>query len=113
MRDWLELFQEMDEGFREWRREHPKATLTEIERALDARWAKTRAVLLTDVAQASASADFAGKDAERPHCPACHVPVVARGKHERSLRTHGDRRIHLERDYGECPQCGEAFFPSG
>ena len=113
MSEWLGLFEEVDEGFREWRREHPKATLTEIERALDARWAKARAEIVTDVAQGSASADFAGRDAERPLCPACQVPLIARGKHERSLRTHGNRWIRLERDYAECPQCGEVFFPSG
>ena|SRR6266508_1434624 len=113
MSDWLALFEEVDAGFREWRREHPRATLTEIERALDERWAKARAAMLADATQASASADFGGAGAERPHCPGCHVPLQARGKHRRRLRTQGDQEIPLERDYGECPQCGDAFFPSG
>ena len=113
MSDWMDLFAEVDAGFREWRREHPRATLTEIERALDAHWTKTRAQMLTDVAQASASADFGGAGAERPHCRKCGVPLQARGRHGRRLRTQGDHEIPLERDYGECPQCGDGFFPSG
>ncbi len=113
MSDWLVLFEELDAGFREWRREHPRATLTETERALDERWTKTRARMLTDVAQASASADFGGAGAERPGCPTCKVPLQARGKHHRRLRTQGGQEIPLARDYGECPRCGGAFFPSG
>lgn len=113
MSDWLKLFEEVDAGFREWRRAHPRATLTEIERALDERWAKTRASMLADAAQASASADFGGAGDERPPCPQCDLPLQARGKHSRRLRTQGDQEIRLERDYGECPRCGDAFFPSG
>lgn len=113
MNDWVALFSEVDAGMREWRREHPRATLTEIEKALDERWAKTRARIITDVAHASAAADFGGAGAERPRCPDCDVPLQARGKHPRALRTHGEQAVHLERDYGECPHCGGTFFPSG
>lgn len=113
MSDWLKLFEEVDAGMREWRREHPRASLTEIERALDARWAKARADIVSDVAQASAAADFGGAGAKRPPCPNCGGLLQARGKHLRDLRTHGQQAVHLERDYGECPKCGAAFFPSG
>ncbi len=113
MSDWLQLFEEVDAGVRQWRQEHPRATLTEIERALDERWAKARAQIVSEVAQASAAADFGGAGAQRPPCPECGARLQARGKHTRELRTHGDAVLHLERDYGECPQCGVAFFPSG
>ena len=113
MNDWLALFEEVDAGMRQWRREHPRATLTEIERALDARWAKARAQIVSEVAQASPAADFGGAGAERPQCPDCKVPLQARGKHARELRTHGEQRLPLERDYGECPRCGGTFFPPG
>lgn len=43
-------------GFREWRLEHPQATLAEIEAAPDARRAVARARLLTDAALASEAA---------------------------------------------------------
>lgn len=113
MSDWVKVFEEVDSGVREWRREHPRATLTEIERALDERWAKARAEIVRDVAQASAAADFGGAGEARPQCPECRAPLQARGKHERELRTHGDQTVRLERDYGECPRCGGTFFPSG
>ena len=48
--DWLALFEEVDAGMRQWRREHPRSTLTEIERALDERWAKARSQIVSDVA---------------------------------------------------------------
>ena len=113
MDDWLQRFAEVDEGLREWRREHPRASLTEIEQALDARWLKLRAQMVTDLAQASPAADFGGAGAERPLCPTCAVPLQARGKHRRTLRTQGEHALPLERDYGVCPRCGEAFCPSG
>src|SRR5438067_943784 len=40
MNDWLALFEEVDAGMRQWLREHLRATLTETEPALDARWAR-------------------------------------------------------------------------
>ena len=46
-------------GFKEWRLRHPRATLSEIEAALDARWAVARARLLADAALLSAAADLA------------------------------------------------------
>jgi ribosomal protein S27AE len=113
MSDWMALLVEVDAAMREWRREHPRATLTEIERALDEHWAKARAKIMSDVAQASPAADFGGAGAERPRCPDCGGLVQARGEHTRRLRTHGDQELHLKRDYAECPQCGAAFFPSG
>jgi hypothetical protein len=112
MNDWMKLFEEVDTGLREWRREHPRATLVEIERALDHRWAKVRARMVADVAQASPAADFGGAGAERPSCSECGALLQARGKHRRDLRTHGEQPLPLERDYGECPRCGHAFFPS-
>lgn len=113
MDNWLKQFEEIDAGMREWRREHPRATLTEIERALDERWAKLRAQMVTEVAQTSSAADFGGAGAQRPPCPDCGLPVQARGKHRRELRTAGGQPLTLERDYGECPHCGHTFFPSG
>src|SRR5207249_4623446 len=109
MSDWVALFEAVDTGFRAWRREHPRATLTEIERALDERWAKARSQIVSEVAQASPAADFRGAGAARPRCPDCGALLQARGKHPRDLRTHGEQVVHLERDYGECPQCGAAF----
>ena len=47
-------------GMADWRAAHPKATLSEIEEALDERLNQVRARVLADLALASAAADVAG-----------------------------------------------------
>jgi predicted RNA-binding Zn-ribbon protein involved in translation (DUF1610 family) len=95
-----------------WRREHPRATLAEIERALDERLSKVRAELLTDLAMASEAAAIAGKPgSERPTCPECQQALVSRGQMSRTLLTTHDREVRLKRAYGRCPACGLELFP--
>ena len=96
----------------QWRREHPRATLTEIEDALDGRMGTLRAEMLADAALASGAAKFAGKPAsERPKCPECGGALLSRGVAERILTTTGGRDIRLRRSYAQCPQCGLELFP--
>ena len=88
---------------RTWRRTHPTATLTEIERELDRRLAAARADLLAEIA------------AELPEgngpCPQCGEPLVRRGERTRTLRTTGDASVVLTRAYLHCPACGTGLFP--
>ena len=60
---------------KEWRLQHPKATLRQIEGALDERLGKMRARMLQDAALASAAADING---HRPASGPCvlHVGVA-------------------------------------
>jgi hypothetical protein len=96
----------------EWRREHPRATLTEIEEALDGRLLDLRARVLEDVVAASAAASFAGMaKRDRPRCPLCDEPLTSRGEAERRLQTSGGREIRVRRSYGQCPRCGLSLFP--
>lgn len=88
---------------RTWRRAHPNATLTEIERELDARLTAARAALLAEVA-VDASADD-------PCCPDCGGAVVRRGERTRTLRTTGEAPVPLTRPYLQCPVCGTGVFP--
>jgi len=88
---------------RSWRRAHPHATLTEIERDLDARLAAARADVLADVA-----ADALDDD---PRCPDCGGPLGRRGARTRTLRTTGDVPVALTRSYVSCPACGAGVFP--
>jgi len=99
-------------GMREWRIQHPKATLREIETELDARLARTRARMLEDLALQSTAATW--QDAARlhtPSCPQCGTPLDERGTHPRTLLTHGGQELTLERSYGVCPSCGSGLFP--
>ena len=57
-------------GMHEWRQQHPKATLREMENELDARWAKVRARMLQDMAlQRVATAWKQTPVAAHPTCP--------------------------------------------
>ena len=99
-------------GVKEWRVQHPRATLHEIEAALDERWATARARLLQDLALASAAAKVDdGADGERPHCPQCGQPLEARGEEERTLTTSYNQPITLTRSYAYCPACQAGLFP--
>jgi hypothetical protein len=111
--NWDDLFQEIQQEMAAWRRQHPKATMRAIELESERLLARLHARVVQDVAAASPAADFAHQPAEaRPTCPDCQVPLQARGKKGRSLRAHGNQPVPLEREYGSCPQCGQAFFPS-
>jgi len=111
---WNELAEEVMTGMKEWRLQHPKATLREIERALDERLAKMRARMLQDAALASAAADIqASAEEERPVCPECAAKLEPRGKQERHITTLQNQVLQLERSYGVCPACSAGFFPPG
>ncbi len=109
---WHRLTEEIMRGMREWRAQHSKATLREMETELDARWARVRARMLEDLALASAAADWAGAPAsEHPTCRECGQRLQLRGADTRTLQTHGGQALTLERQYGTCPACGAGFFP--
>ena len=111
---WRQAAEEALTGMKQWRLEHPKATLDEIETALDERLSRLRAQMLQDAATASNATDWRhAPAAEGPVCPDCQAPLVRRGKQVRRLQTDGDREVQLERSYGTCPRCKRGFFPSG
>lgn len=98
---WDALAAEVLSGMKEWRLQHAKATLREIEGALDERLGKLRARMRQDAALASAVADL--KAAERPRGRACETVVVARTVSERQLLTQHNQVLQLVRSYGVCP----------
>jgi hypothetical protein len=97
---------------REWRLQHPDATLTEIEQALDERWYRVRARMLHDLALQREVANWqANAAADRPTCPDCGTLLVRRGRQPRTLKTHGGQHLTLTRSYGYCPKCKKGHFP--
>ena len=111
---WKELANEITVEMREWRKEHPKATLRAIEEALDERWAKMRAKMVEDVAltsQASGTGKVDGEDWAQ--CPKCGHKLEAHGRDSRELTTNHNQTISLKRAYGRCPACGAGLFPPG
>jgi hypothetical protein len=110
--DWEALSQDVLTGMREWRLQHPKATLREIECALDEHFAGLRARMLQDVALQSVAADWKEVVAsERPICAECGTPLILRGRRSRQLKTVGGQDIMLQRSYGRCPTCKKGLFP--
>jgi len=101
-------------GMADWRAAHPKATLSEIEEALDERLNRLRARLLADLALASTAADVrAARGEERPRCADCGTVMQARGQSARRLLTQGGVEVGLTRSYATCPKCGDGSFPPG
>ena len=110
---WRREAEAVISGMQEWRQQRPRATLAEIEAALDERLSGMRARLLGDPALASEATAVAGRGEGRPVCPACDEPLQARGRRTRAVVTQGDRVLRLARDYAACPRCGGGHFPPG
>lgn len=111
---WREETEAILTGFKEWRQQHPRATLSEIEAALDSRWAVARARLVADAALASAAADLSALPPEaRPRCPDCGAALEARGQEVRRLTTTHEQSLVLARHRAVCPACGAGLFPPG
>ena len=110
--NWSDLQQHLNSFMREWRVAHPKATLNEIELALDTQMAQVRAKMLESLACASAATNPKGESAtEQPLCPNCGGGLHSRGQQKRHLITQRDHSLELERTYSYCPKCEAGFFP--
>lgn len=100
---WQTAVTAVEAELRAWRANHPEATLTEIEQALDARLDLARAALLAEVA-------VDAPERLEP-CPACGGALVRRGTRTRMVRTAGDAPLALTRAYLTCPACGAGVSP--
>jgi hypothetical protein len=109
-KNWRSLSEEIIVGMTEWRQQNPKATFRMIEAELDRRLSELRARMLSDLAIASASADWE-TGPEAPICTKCKQKLRPNGKKKRELQTRGGVSVQLERAYGICPQCGQGIFP--
>src|SRR5881398_1079049 len=107
---WWPLAQEVLTGMKEWRLQHPTATFSEIEAALDARLGRLRARMLEDTALASAVA------ARRAATPARPVPPVGRrsspaAKRPAISRPTPARRSRSRGATAPAPPAARGFFP--
>ena len=98
----------MEHQIKQWRQENPKATLTEIENAIDRELAKIRQTALEELVQEKAEGDV-----ESYPCPNCQREMVGNGFKERTLRTKEGQTITLKRQQLRCLQCGMTLFPPG
>jgi predicted RNA-binding Zn-ribbon protein involved in translation (DUF1610 family) len=110
--EWRRLSDRVLAEMGAWRTAHPRATLAEIEREVDARLATARAKLLEAAAVAGPDGDPA-TGATPPVCPTCGAALVVEGKRTRRLRTTHEQEVVLTRHYTRCPACGTGVFPPG
>lgn len=99
-----------------WRTEHPRATLAEIEAAVQAALGQLQARYLADLVHTSAAAHLRqGDPAARPVCPTCGGTLApAGGAKARAVLTPGQTEpVILQRDYAVCSACGAGLFPPG
>jgi tRNA(Ile2) C34 agmatinyltransferase TiaS len=99
----------------EWRRAHPKASLTEIEAAVFEAMQKLQTQAMGEVVQASTATDLAAlRSDERPRCPTCGGQLEPRGRQRRRVRPARQRAaLDLDRSYAVCATCGAGLFPPG
>jgi hypothetical protein len=109
---WRFDSEEIISGMAEWREQHPRATMKEIEAEADQRLAELRVRMITDAALASKSVEWE-KGEQAGKCPVCGQELEKKGKKKRGMQTRGGKEIELEREYGQCPRCEAKVFPPG
>ncbi len=105
---WQVLSEQMLEDVAGWREEHPKATIREIESAIDERLFPLRAKMLADAAEGSGE-----KGQETRRCPKCGARMLKKGKKKRQLLLREGQVVELERENWVCLACGRSLFPPG
>ena len=114
-RAWTELNGAVQQELVAWRQAHPRATLAEIEAAVQAALQRVQAQYLRDLVAASPLADLPRLPAaERPRRPDCGAALAARGQHTRQVLTPGQPApLPVRRSYATCPACGRGLSPPG
>lgn len=108
---WQQQAEEAVANVAQWRQKHPKATLAQIEQAVDEQMNRLRAQLIEQAAQFSEAAS--NQAADGLLCEQCGQPLQARGQSKRRWQTQGGQQVEVERSYVSCPHCGGGFFPPG
>jgi hypothetical protein len=113
--EWQGLAEEVGRELAAWRATHPRATLAEIEEAVQTSLERLQARYVEDLAHASAAADLAATPAgERPRCSECGGPLASGGRQERAVQPARQRvPLRLRRSYAVCAACGSGRFPPG
>jgi hypothetical protein len=110
--EWVRKFRQASSEISDWRGQHPRASLTEIENTVDEELAKVRAEMIQELALESAMTDIKQLPTEdRPKCPKCGRPLAANGKQKRKITTTYEQSVELERSKGYCRHCRASYFP--
>jgi YgiT-type zinc finger domain-containing protein len=99
-------FEQAQRNLAAWRSTHPRATLAEIEVAVEEQIEQLR----TDLIKRQTEAGFVE---EHPLCRECGTTMKPQATTKRTLLLRGDQPLELERSYVVCPSCGAGLFPPG
>lgn len=99
---------ELSHKMRQWRQANRKATLTEIEEAVEAELAQLRKQLVEEMVQ-----EEAVSSQEVPDCAQCGQKMVKNGRRQRKLKSKEGQTIQLDRQQWRCLSCGTTLFPPG
>ncbi|MDH3360533.1 MAG: hypothetical protein OEL55_06640 [Desulfobulbaceae bacterium] len=103
-----ELADELSRKMRQWQQANPKATLTDIEKAVEAELAQLRKRLVEEMVQEKG----VGMQTA-PECGQCGGKMVKNGRRQRTLQSKEGEAIHLDRQQWRCLSCGATLFPPG
>ncbi len=110
---WATLNAQVQAALVAWRTVHPRATLSEIEAAVQEALTHLRAQYLADLIHASDATDPTTLPvAQRLVCATCGGMLAPRGWQERTVLTVGQPTpVRLRRRYLVCAACGSGVFP--
>lgn len=92
----------------QWQQAHPKATLTEIEEAVEAELAQLRKHIVEEMVREKEAATRVV-----PDCPQCGQKMVKNGQRKRKLVSKEGQTLELNRQQWRCLACGATLFPPG
>jgi YgiT-type zinc finger domain-containing protein len=105
-RETTELMDAVQREMQAWRSTHPRASLAEIEAAVEERINRIRTRLVEETIE-----DL--PVLEQPICSTCGTTMVPRSQADRTLTLQGEQALDLRRSYAVCPTCGAGLFPPG
>lgn len=110
---WAMLTNNVQAELAAWRTAHPRATLGEIEAAVQSALTRLREQYVSDLIHASGATDPTTLPiAEQPVCATCGGILAPRGWQERTVLTAGQPApLRLRRRYLICAACGSGVFP--
>ena len=103
-----EQVDELTLKMQQWRRANPKATLTEIEEAVEVELAQLRKQIVEEIVQ-----EERAELPEHPDCPECGQQMVKNGRRQRKLKSKEGQTVQLDRQQWRCLSCGATLFPPG
>ena len=95
----------MLKNIEQWKKNHPKATMYEIEQAVEQELDKLRQGLIEQLATEKK------EEVAETKCPECGAKMMKNGTKKRRLKGKGNQEVELEREQLKCQKCGLTFFP--